>query len=196
VGQADPDVELAGPHGVRDGAAPQRAGVTGDRVGVRQGAGEPGGLDHRLDVVQVGERDGAGAHERAVAGRTPGAAVQVRADLAHGGRCRPAAAQRVGEHRPGLDADVGRPVPVPAQEALRDALLRCVGAQVRAGGRHLGDAERHLGVVAPLTRRDPAEPAAEQLRLAGQRRTPNSYGTPSASPAAWPTRTPTARSFC
>jgi hypothetical protein len=47
-------------------------------------------------------------------------------------------------------------------------LLRLSGAQVGAGGGHPRDAQRHLGVVAPLAGRDAAEAAADHLRLADE----------------------------
>jgi AbrB family looped-hinge helix DNA binding protein len=133
-----------------------------------QGAGQVGRLDHRVDVPEVGQRDRTGAHEGAVAGRAPRLRVEVRAGSPHGRGRRTAPSERLGQDGPRLHADVGRTIGVPTQEALGDALLRLCAAQVRACGCDLGDADGHLGVLAPLARGDAAEPAAEHLRLAAQ----------------------------
>jgi hypothetical protein len=78
----------------------------------------------------------------------------------------PAAPAGLAEPLARLDTDVGWLVGVPAQEARRDLLQSLFRAQIGAGCRHLCDADRHLGVVAPLARGEVAEPAAQQLGLA------------------------------
>ncbi len=72
--QPDSDVELAGEHGVPDRAAPQHARIAGVGVEVRQLADGPRRLDHRVLVVEVGQRDRCGPHQRAVARAAAGAA--------------------------------------------------------------------------------------------------------------------------
>ena len=63
----------------------------------------------------------------------------------------------------------GGPSAYQRRKPLRHLLERLLGAEVGAGGGDLRDAQRHLGVVAPLAGRDAAEPAAEHLRLALER---------------------------
>ena len=67
-----------------------------------------------------------------------------------------------------------------------------VGVVRSAPGGDVGDAHGHRGVVAPLAGRDTTEAAAEHLAGSPVSWRANSYGTPSASPAAWPSSTPSA----
>ena len=94
-----------------------------------KGPGRPGSPGDRLDVPEVGESDGAGACQGAVAGG--GAAVVVQR-LCHRADLR-GAAGAAGQHGTGLVADVGGTVVVAAQELRRDRVLGLLGAQVRVG---------------------------------------------------------------
>lgn len=58
----------------------------------------------------------------------------------------------------------------PVDERLRDLVERCVGSEVGPGRNHPGDADRYLGVVAPLARRVRTEPAALHHRVVVHRR--------------------------
>ena len=82
-------VEGAVQDGVRDGVAPQRAGLDGVGSVVGQGADRTRGLPACLGIVQVGQCHGRGAHQGAVA-RPPGSGeVLVRAGGGRrGGRAR------------------------------------------------------------------------------------------------------------
>ena len=123
----------------------------------------PGRLGRGVTVVEVRDADHGRPHQRAVARRAARAGVHLlrRTADALGGRTGPAG--RGTEHRAGLDPDVAGSLADPLQEPGRHGVERGLGAQVvgRAGA---GDHDRHLGVVAPLTRCVGAEPAADHPR--------------------------------
>lgn len=193
--EAGADVEATLGHGDADRLAPQHARVPGERVRVGELGDGAGGLRRRLPVLQVAETDDGGTHQRPVARRPARAPVVVpgRPDEAIG--CRPdcrtgrpacsggcvavstarAAGCTVGrtirgsQDAAGEDADVRGAFAAPVEESVGDAVEGGALARVAAVGDHVGDAERHLGVVAPLARLVRAEPAAGHLGLADGR---------------------------
>ena len=80
-------------HGVPDHQAPDRARLLGVVLVVGQRADRHRGLDQPVGVVEVGQRDRSGAHQRAVAGAAAGALVDVARGLGHrrAGRVAPGA---------------------------------------------------------------------------------------------------------
>ena len=73
-------------------------------------------------------------------------------------------AQRAPQHRRCLQTDVGWVVGHPDQEVRGDRVDPVRRGEVDTSGRHVGDAHRHRGVVAPLAGLEVAEAAAEHLR--------------------------------
>ena len=137
-----------GQDGVADRGAPQHASVTGIGVEVRQLADRTGRLHQRRLVVEVGEGHRRGPHQRAVAGGTAAALVQGRRLFTRGSRGDPPPA-RSRQYRAGLHTNVfgGFRPPVPT---LDDVVQCLFVAQVRPGGRDLGDRDSHRRVVGPL----------------------------------------------
>ncbi len=155
VAQSDSNVERSSEHRVTDGAAPQHAGVGGLGVEMGEFADRAGGLHHCVFVVEIGEGNRRGAHQRTVTGRVAGALVQRGRLGARMCRRDRAVARGRAQHRAGLDAyvfGVERPL-VPAGD---DAVLRGNVTQVSPGRGDLCDRDRHRGVVGPL----PGLPAA------------------------------------
>lgn len=127
-------VERALEHGEADGEAPERAGLAGFGVGVGERAEGVSGLDEGIWVVEVGEGDGRGAHERADPAGAAGAFVERGGGRAQAGGhgCGTWTAGRT-QHLPRLDADVGR-VSCPLDPSFGDPVLRPGRAQVEALG--------------------------------------------------------------
>ena len=155
-------------HGDADRFAPQHAGVAGERVGVgqlRDQACRPG---QGLPVVEVGEGDRRGTHQRAVASSvTVGGCVAARLGP-HDPRppCLSAgdSTRRRTEDGGGLDTDVGRVGAVPVDETFRDGVQGGLVGEVGTRGGHLGDRGGHGGVVAPLPWREVTESSTFHLR--------------------------------
>ncbi len=76
----------------------------------------------------------------------------------------------LGEHRPGLRADVGRAAREPRREGVGDPVERLRRGEVATLRGDLGHAERHLGVVTPLPRVVGAEAATLHDGFADGRR--------------------------
>ena len=125
----------------------------------------PGLLGERGGVVEEGERDRRGAHQRSVAGRVRPSAACRAYDASRASSRRPGARPRgdLAQHRPGLVADVGGTAAQPVDPALDDRVERGLVAEAAVGG-HLRDHDGHLGVVAPLAGRVGPEAAADHPR--------------------------------
>ena len=168
--QADPHVELAGEDGVADREAPQHAGITGLGVVVRQLAHRTGRLRQGGFVVEVGQCDRRGPHQRAVARRAASDSVQLgrfRARCLRGDAVSACAA----ENRPRLHTNIfgvlGPLVPPPDQ-----GVERLFVTKVGPSGGHLSDGDGHRRVVGPFAGL-PAEAAAPhhrhlEIRAAGR----------------------------
>ena len=122
----------------------------------------------RVPVVQPGESDYAGTHQRTVACRGPARVGDLAARGAEpvGGT----SLDRAGgpEHRPSLVAHVSRAPGIPPLERGGDVVERRLAGEVSPGGRDAADAHSHLRVIAPLAGRVGAESATLHLRLAGR----------------------------
>nr|WP_211352615.1 hypothetical protein [Nocardioides albertanoniae] len=156
-------VDLAVHHRVLDRQRPERAAGPGVLVPVGQRTHGVGGGHDGGAVVEMAQRHGRGAHQRAVATRVAGRLVQGLGHLpqSRSARRRPDGA----EHPGGLVADVLRVRLRPGAEAAADRGQPLVGAQVQAARGDVEDAPRHGRVVGPLPGRERPEAAAEHLRL-------------------------------
>ena len=175
-GQPVPQVaDLAGQDGVPDGQAPQRAGLTGERVGVGQRTRPPVAASTRA----CSGRRGGPARPAPVRISDPFPAVwPVRCvQCARRGPRSSLGRARVGgdgaEDLAGLVADVGGAAGVPVGRSRRRSASSASSVRRSAPvAGDLGDGPGLRGVVGPLARREAAESAADHLRAPGQRRGP------------------------
>ena len=123
VPQPRAGVEFPSQDGVPDGQAPEHARLAGRLVEVRERADGHRRLRQPVRVIEVGEGDRRGAHQRAVARRAPGPLVQVGRRRQRGGsRAGDAAVEHLAEHLAGLDADIRRGAR-PSDPAGHDLIL-------------------------------------------------------------------------
>lgn len=132
-----------------------------------QGRDQPRGASGARPVVERGDPDHRGAHQRAVAGAA-GVVRRVGQCLVrhHPGRTVSTAQARAGgpEHGRGLQPDVGRIVGQPEQEVRGHGIERLLCQEVVAVRGDVGDAHRHRRVVAPLAGVEVTEAATAHLR--------------------------------
>jgi hypothetical protein len=161
--EAIPDTaERAKPDGAVDSNAPQRTRLTSQWVGVSQRRNRCREPDNLRVVAEACECDRCRPHETSI----PGARARVSHEEAGGNPAQLAAVSGASECRPSLIAHVRWSRPIPIEKAFSD-LSRVSAAACRL----LGDADRQLGVVGPLTGIPTAQSPTLHYCLAGRRRT-------------------------
>ena len=153
-----------------DRLRPQHGGVPGQRVGVGQQGDGPRGPRGRVAVLERRQPDDGRTHQGPVPGRQPGPRVQC---LAGAGQAVVRGARevlRLRQHGPRLGPHVGGAPVEPRREGLGHGVQTLGRGEVDALGRHPSHAERHLRVVAPLSRLVGAEATALHDGLTDRRR--------------------------